>query len=57
MHRRPAERGFTTRCAWCERYLLNGRWVEADEGLVADKLTHGICPDCLDRLMAAGLSE
>jgi hypothetical protein len=59
MRSRPAERGLATRCAWCERYLVKGRWVSADAvaELGVEKVTHGICPDCLDRLKAAGLSE
>jgi hypothetical protein len=51
-----AERALLTRCAWCERYRLDDRWVTL-EGPPAGKVTHGICPDCLARLQESGQSH
>jgi hypothetical protein len=41
-----------TRCAWCDRYEVGGRWL-AKEHVAAflrddgSTVTHGICPDCV----------
>ena len=44
-----------TRCAWCDRYEVGGRWLTKED--VAEFLrddgstvTHGICPDCVTDL-------
>ena len=39
------------RCAWCERFEVDGSWVslgaeEVKLGKLADAVTHGICIDC-----------
>ena len=35
-------------CAWCERVRTSpGRWEETDMAPVAERATHGICPECL----------
>ena len=59
----PREEGdFLTMCAWCDRFLVDGEWVEVE---VAAKrlelfrrsrmpmLDHGICPECAGQLAAA----
>jgi hypothetical protein len=46
----------TTRCAWCDRYLLDGQWVQL-EAPPSGQVTHGICPDCLAELRASGQSR
>ncbi len=44
------------RCSWCSRIGLGYRFVVADVPLgelpaaVAERTTHGICPDCAERL-------
>jgi len=41
-------------CAWCGRWLRNGRWVE-DEMLDMAQLRqdivvdHGMCPECFEK--------
>jgi hypothetical protein len=51
-----------TMCGWCDRFLVEGEWVEVEEaaarlGLFAlpevPSITHGVCPDCGQMLMAA----
>jgi hypothetical protein len=51
-----AERALVTRCAWCERYLIDAEWVTVDAPWPG-RLTHGICPDCAERLKEAGQSR
>ena len=49
-------------CAWCDRFLVEGEWVEVEEaakrlGLFRRSempaLDHGICPSCNETLLAA----
>jgi hypothetical protein len=58
----PREDDFLTMCAWCDRFLVGGEWVEVEE--VARRLElfrrsempaldHGICPQCNGTLLAA----
>jgi hypothetical protein len=59
----PREEGdFLPMCAWCDRFLVEGEWVEVEEA--ADRLglfrrsrmpalDHGICPQCSAQLLAA----
>lgn len=40
------------RCAWCDRIKVVDRFLPIDPALVADlaeRTTHGICPDCFER--------
>lgn len=41
------------RCAWCDRVLTSEGWRHAEE---SDRETSTICPDCVAKLQAAGLS-
>ena len=56
------EADFLAMCAWCDRFLVDGEWVEVEEaakrlGLFRRKklptLDHGICPECNGILLAA----
>jgi len=49
-------------CGWCDRFLVEGSWVEVE--VASDRLdlfrreklpaiSHGICPECDNRLLAA----
>ena len=55
--------GMVTRCAWCDRLLLAGRWLPADDAPLfsrwdySDRITHGICRDCVDGLEHKGESR
>jgi hypothetical protein len=59
----PREEGdFLPMCAWCDRFLVDGEWVEVEEaakrlGLFRRErmpvLDHGICPQCSGTLLAA----
>lgn len=51
--------GLVSRCAWCGRYRVGERWVDAGRGSALpqwSRATHGICPDCLDDLRRSGKS-
>ena len=53
-----AGRGLISRCAWCGRYRVGGRWFVVDpkpQGLET-KTSHGICDDCVAVLREAGMS-
>ena len=59
----PRDEGdFLSMCAWCDRFLVEGEWVEVEEaakrlGLFQRSrmpvLDHGICPQCSGQLLAA----
>jgi hypothetical protein len=49
-------------CGWCDRFEVEGEWVEGEEAAKRlqlfnrpelPALTHGICPDCNGMLLAA----
>jgi hypothetical protein len=51
-----------TMCGWCDRFEVDGKWVEVEEAArrleLFDRpelpaLSHGICPDCRELLLAA----
>lgn len=51
-----------TMCGWCDRFLVGGQWVEVEEAAARLELflrpevpaiSHGICPDCSETLIAA----
>jgi hypothetical protein len=51
-----------TMCGWCDRFLVGGEWVEVEEAAAKlglfmraemPKISHDICPDCSEMLMAA----
>jgi hypothetical protein len=46
----PQER-LEVQCAWCLRVLVEGTWI--DGAPVGALVSHGMCPDCLDRLRPA----
>ncbi len=59
----PREEGdFLSMCAWCDRFLVEGEWVEVEEAAQLLELfrrarmpilDHGICPECSGKLLAA----
>jgi hypothetical protein len=49
-------------CGWCDRFLVDGGWMEIEEAAVAldlfrrselPRIDHGICPRCSSMLLAA----
>ncbi len=51
-----------TMCGWCDRFEVDGEWVEVEEAArrlelfnrpELPALSHGICPDCNEMLLAA----
>jgi hypothetical protein len=49
-------------CGWCDRFLVDGEWVQVEEAAARLNLfsrpklpaiTHGVCPDCSEMLLAA----
>lgn len=53
---------FLPMCAWCDRFLVNGRWVEVEVAArelelfrraEMPPLDHSVCPRCSGTLMAA----
>jgi hypothetical protein len=60
--RAPRGEDFLTMCAWCDRFLVEGQWVEVEEAAKRlelfrrselPMLDHGICPECGGTLLAA----
>jgi hypothetical protein len=59
----PRDNGdFLPMCAWCDRFLVEGEWVEVEEAAKRLELfrrrempvlDHGICPECSGQLLAA----
>lgn len=58
----PRGEDFLPMCAWCDRFLVGGEWVEVEEAArrlqlfrrrEMPALDHGICPDCSGQLLAA----
>jgi hypothetical protein len=58
----PRSEETLTMCGWCDRFLVDGEWVEVEQavarlGLFAlpemPAISHGVCPDCTEMLMAA----
>jgi hypothetical protein len=37
-------------CAWCQRVRTGSGWESATTDLNSPAVTHGICPECLDRV-------
>jgi hypothetical protein len=61
-HATRAADDFLPMCAWCDRFLVDGEWVEVEEaakrlGLFRRSelpmLDHGICPQCSGQMLAA----
>jgi hypothetical protein len=51
-----------TMCGWCDRFLVDGDWVEVEDAVARLELLrrpelpaieHGVCPSCSEMLMAA----
>ncbi len=49
-------------CGWCDRFRVDGEWVEVEEAAARLRLfqrggppaiSHGVCPDCTEMLLAA----
>jgi hypothetical protein len=56
------ESDFLPMCAWCDRFLVEGEWVQVEEAArrlelfrrtELPALDHGICPECSGQLLAA----
>lgn len=50
--------GLISRCAWCGRYRVGGRWfvIEPKPQELENKTSHGICDECVAVLREAGMS-
>ena len=58
----PRSGGALTMCGWCDRFLVDGEWVEVEEAATRLELfrrpempaiSHDICADCSEMLLAA----
>jgi len=58
----PRSGEFLTMCAWCDRFLVRGEWLEVEEAArrlqlfrraQMPPLDHGICPQCSRQMLAA----
>lgn len=58
----PRSGGTLTMCGWCDRFLVDGEWVEVEEAAARLELfqrtempaiSHDICADCSAMLLAA----
>jgi hypothetical protein len=36
-------------CSWCKKYNVGGEWVEHYTPLIAQIISHGICPFCAEK--------
>lgn len=59
---RPRGEGSIEMCAWCDRFLVDGEWMEVEEagqvlGLTTEselpRLSHGLCDRCAEMLVGA----
>lgn len=52
------EETLTSRCAWCRRYQVGERWLDAGAiaAIPASRTSHTICDDCTRALRESGLS-
>lgn len=50
----------SARCAWCGRYRVGESWLPTgavpEEATAGERVSHGICPDCVEALRDAGKS-
>lgn len=58
----PRSEEMVEMCGWCDRFEVDGEWVEVEEAArrlelfnrsELPALSHGICPDCSEMLLAA----
>lgn len=58
----PRSEEALTMCGWCDRFLLDGEWVEVEQAVARlglfeqpamPAISHGVCPDCAEMLLAA----
>ncbi len=58
----PRGKGEVEMCGWCDRFEVEGEWVEVEEAArllelfnrpELPALNHGVCPDCSKMLLAA----
>jgi hypothetical protein len=58
----PRREEMVEMCGWCDRFEVDGEWVEVEEAAKRlelfnrselPALSHGICPDCSEMLLAA----
>ena len=58
----PRSRETLTMCGWCDRFEVDGEWVEVEvaaqrlglfDRAELPALSHGVCPDCSALLLAA----
>jgi hypothetical protein len=58
----PRGEEMLTMCGWCDRFLVDGEWVEVEEAVTRlglfqlpemPAISHGVCPDCTQMLLAA----
>src|SRR5260221_13770326 len=61
-HAEHDDEDFLPMCAWCDRFLVEGEWIEVEEAAKRlelfrrsqmPTLDHGICPQCSGALLAA----
>jgi hypothetical protein len=54
------EGAMSARCAWCGRYRVGESWLPTgavpEEATAGERVSHGICPDCVEALRDAGKS-
>src|SRR5262249_31062547 len=60
--RSPRDGQFLPMCAWCDRFLVEGEWVEVEEAakrlelfrrMEMPAIDHGVCPSCSRALLTA----
>jgi hypothetical protein len=58
----PRSEETLTMCGWCDQFLVDGEWVEVEDAVARlglfempamPAISHGVCPDCTEILLAA----
>jgi hypothetical protein len=47
----PRGTGVTQLCSWCGRVQRGGEWVALEADAPKPVVSHGVCPDCFERVL------
>jgi hypothetical protein len=49
----PRSAAITQLCSWCGRVQRDGEWVTLEADAVKPLVSHGVCPECFERVLRA----